>query len=257
MLIRTWPDWTRVAVRSGAGVKTDLSVGFESAFNVMQFAAADAASATDRITVDTDGSIMLDTLAAMPLTLKQGTTSKMAVNADGTVTLSTASTTVTGLLTVTDATQAASSSDASVTLSGGLGVAKDTKIDGSAAVAVDVAGAGQSDCTRAVELWAGPAVGLAKQKCVSGVYEEASPAQRRVGQKRTGCRREGSVRSTCGPYACHGRCWAGTAALLLLSTDARETGAGACAMAATEHLESGVGPSRVANETSLPSHRGR
>ena len=54
---RTWPDWTRVAVRSGAGVKTDLSVGFESAFNVMQFAAADAAIATDRITVDTDTSI--------------------------------------------------------------------------------------------------------------------------------------------------------------------------------------------------------
>lgn len=229
----------------------DLTVGFESAFNVMQFAADGAASATDRITVDTDGSIMLDTLAAMPLTLKQGTTSKMAVNADGTVTLSTASTTVTGLLTVTDETEAASSSDASVMLSGGLGVAKDTKIAGSAA------GAGQSDCTRAVELWAGPAVGLAKQKCVSGVYEEASPAQRRVGQKRTGCRREGSVRSTCGPYACHGRCWVGTAALLPLSTDARETGAGACAMAATEHLESGVGPSRVANETSLPSHRGR
>jgi hypothetical protein len=131
----------------------DLTVGFGSAFNVMQFAAADAVSATDRITVDTDGSIILDTLAAMPLTLKQGTTSKIAVNADGTVTLSTASTTITGLLSVTDDTNAASSSDASVMLSGGLGVALDTMIGGSAAVAVDVEGAGQSERTRGVGLW--------------------------------------------------------------------------------------------------------
>jgi hypothetical protein len=119
--------------RSGAGKKMELTVGFASAFHVKQFASDGAASASERITVETDGSVAVDTLAAMPLALKQGGAAKIAVNADGSVTLSTASTTVTGLLSVTDTTEAASSSVASVKLAGGLGVAMNAIVAGSVA----------------------------------------------------------------------------------------------------------------------------
>jgi len=125
-----------ITLTSGAGSKIEQIVGLGSEWRVQQY--YDASNNANRMLITAAGSISLSAKDGETLSLIQGGTEIIKINADDSVTVA-AVTTISGNTAVTSTTPASTSAAAALVVSGGVGVAEDVLIAGDLGVAGDAA----------------------------------------------------------------------------------------------------------------------